>query len=178
MKKKINWLVFLPLLFYIIIFAIPFLRLDPSNNNHFFSFSIFLSLIPILSGVSLLLVAFEFVFVSLFIYWITSIFIKKTSAIEGEMVNFIIALGYLLWAIPLIMYSMTCTGKICGIMIIVPIPEAIFFIFSQSYHWGKLDGALILVFCMVINIYLVYLFSSIGTSHIVKKSFESREKKV
>ena len=71
---------------------------------------------------------------------------------------------------------MTCTGKICGIMIIIPIPEAMFFIFSQSYHWGKLDGIFVLIFCMIINIYLVYLFSSIGTSYIVKKSLKSKEK--
>jgi hypothetical protein len=168
MKKKFRWVIYLPLLLYIIVFTLPFFRAETFTNGHFLSLSMLL--IPSLGFPVFLLFILEFVIISLFVFLSTISFtikpgkIKKT---EEKTAALIIAGGYILWTIPTIIYSLTCSGKFCGIMFILAEPEAILFFNVQEMD--KILGILLHVFLILTNAYLIYTFSKKGISYIAKK---------
>jgi hypothetical protein len=138
-----------------------------NNDGHFFSLSMFLGKQAGTSPLTLvILIFFEFVLVSLIIFWITILFTAKVSLVEEKIAALLIAGGYLLWSVLTAIYSFTCTGKFCGMAIILPIPET-FLLFGMP-DIGKMGDILMFGFLILINTGLIYFFSSVCTSNIVK----------
>jgi hypothetical protein len=141
--------------------------MDPSGSE--LPFTISLSMLSRM----LFFVIPEFVVVSLGIYWLSRRSNKKTipvKASEEKIVALLIASGYLLWAIPAMFYSLTCSGKFCGMLIVIPAPEMMFFLSVDRAGFVGFSTLFI-----IINFFLIYIFSGIGAGNIIKKLLKQKK---
>jgi multisubunit Na+/H+ antiporter MnhC subunit len=170
-EKNLNVLIYLPLIAYFIIFAWPFFDMNKFNDSPLYVISLSLLLGRFMGGIVFFLIIFEFVFVSLGIYWLTRLITKKKIPLdifERRIVALLISLGYLSWAIPIVIYSVTCTEKFCGLVIIAPLSLTAF-LSNLFTGINKSDSMAMFMFLTGVNACLIYIFAGKGAGSIIMK---------
>ncbi|MFA6252334.1 MAG: hypothetical protein WCX74_02960 [Candidatus Paceibacterota bacterium] len=111
---------YVPTVIYIIIFS--FLAIFFPSTRIILSLSAYLGNIANINSLSL--VFFEFIAISNLTYFLTKKWWQTSGHKEHIIFPFLVTIGYALWAIPLVCYSISCAEKGCIFVIIIPLSYA------------------------------------------------------